>query len=234
MTPNHHQDVPIAERLFIWAGATLFAASLAATTWLYVHRFAAPAVFRSSSAIVDATLLTIFAAHHSLFARPWMKKAVAPLLPARFVRPVYVWVASLLLLGVVGAWQTVGGEVYDVGGAAGWLLVLVQFGGVLLVVRAASAIRPLELAGVRSPRPDEALHAAGPYGLVRHPIYLGWVLMVWATPHLTGDRLTFAAVTTAYLVVAIPWEERDLTEAFGADYLRYAARVRWRLLPFVY
>src|SRR5262249_41028582 len=74
----------------------------------------------------------------------------------------------------------------------------------------------------------------GAYGLVRHPLYLGWILMVFGTPHLTGDRLLFAAVTSAYLLVAIPWEERSLEVAFGDAYRQYKQRVRWRVLPYVY
>lgn len=234
MTPNHHQHVNGSERLFIWAGAALFVLSLGAAGWLYLHRFAARADFRGWSLAVDAALLAIFAVHHSLFARAWTKDLLRSFVPERLIRSTYVWVASLLLLTVVAAWQTVGGEIYDIGGAAGWSLIMIQLSGLLLVVRAARAIRPLELAGVRASSRTDPLHVAGPYRFVRHPLYLGWVLIVWATPHLTGDRLTFAALTTVYLVAAIRWEERDLTATFGAEYTRYAAGVRWRLLPFIY
>ena len=69
---------------------------------------------------------------------------------------------------------------------------------------------------------------------MRHPLYLGWVLIVFGVSHLTGDRLAFAIITTAYLVVAIPWEERLLEDVFGDQYARYKQNVRWRLVPFVY
>ena len=74
----------------------------------------------------------------------------------------------------------------------------------------------------------------GPYRWVRHPLYLGWLLMVFGAAHMTGDRLAFAAITTAYLVVAIPWEERSLRQSFGEAYARYMRDVRWRMIPFIY
>jgi methanethiol S-methyltransferase len=76
--------------------------------------------------------------------------------------------------------------------------------------------------------------AHGAYGLVRHPIYLGWFLMVWPTPLMTGGRLTFAAVSSFYLLIAIPWEERSLLQQYGEAYLRYTRQVRWRVLPGLY
>jgi protein-S-isoprenylcysteine O-methyltransferase Ste14 len=72
------------------------------------------------------------------------------------------------------------------------------------------------------------------YGLVRHPLYLGWTMCVFGAAHMTGDRLGFAIITTAYLVVAVPWEERSLRRSFGEDYDRYVRTVRWRIVPFIY
>jgi protein-S-isoprenylcysteine O-methyltransferase Ste14 len=69
---------------------------------------------------------------------------------------------------------------------------------------------------------------------VRHPLYFGWVLAVLGTAHMTGDRLAFGAITTLYLLLAIPWEERSLTRSFGDDYTRYQRKVRWRIVPFIY
>ena len=70
--------------------------------------------------------------------------------------------------------------------------------------------------------------------MVRHPLYSGWMLATFVTPHLTGDRLAFAALTSIYLVIAMPWEERSLRAAFGEAYARYAAEVAWRVIPFIY
>ena len=96
------------------------------------------------------------------------------------------------------------------------------------------AIDALELAGIRSQSEAAGLQIAGPYRLVRHPLYLGWTLVVFGAAAMTGDRLGFAAITTLYLMLAIPWEERSLRAAFGSDYDRYIRHVRWRMIPFIY
>jgi len=101
-------------------------------------------------------------------------------------------------------------------------------------VWAARAIDPLELAGLRPAPANATPTRRGPYAHVRHPIYLGWILLVCSAPLMTGDRFLFAFLTTTYIAVAIPWEERDLRRAFGDSYERYAQRVRWRLVPGVY
>ena len=72
------------------------------------------------------------------------------------------------------------------------------------------------------------------YGFVRHPVYFAWVLLVCGAPSMTATRATFALVSALYLALAIPWEERSLTETFGARYEEYKRRVRWRMIPFLY
>ncbi len=224
-----------SERAFVWTGGALFVGSLAATIWLYGNRFAmARARGGWWPVVADAALLTGFAAHHSLFARASVKHALARAIPDRLLRPVYVWIASLLLIGVGLAWQTVGGSLYHIEGAAAWMFAAVQLSGFWMIARSVAAIRPLELAGIRGPSAAEELQIRGPYALVRHPLYLGWVLIVFAPAHMTGDRLVFAALTTIYLIVAIPWEERSLEQAFGASYARYRNQVRWRIVPYLY
>src|SRR5262249_3167132 len=105
-----------------------------------------------------------------------------------------------------------------------------------LIALSVRAIDALELAGIRQPADvaGTTLQITGPYGLVRHPLYLGWVLAVFGAARMTGDRLTFAAISTFYLVVAVPWEERSLSRTFGASYEAYKKRVRWRIVPFMY
>jgi protein-S-isoprenylcysteine O-methyltransferase Ste14 len=87
------------------------------------------------------------------------------------------------------------------------------------------------------PPAQETMHAVitdGWYAIVRHPIYFAWLLMVWPVSIMTGTRLVFAGVSTLYLCAAIPFEERDLGRTFGSAYDAYAARVRARLVPFIY
>jgi protein-S-isoprenylcysteine O-methyltransferase Ste14 len=224
------------ERAFVWAGGAMFVGSLSLTAWLYAIRFAdVPASTRWASPVIDGLLLTIFALHHSAFAREPVKERLASLIPRRLLRSVYVWVASLLLVGLDLAWQPVGGIVYDVDTWLRWALVGVQIVGMVLIAQAVRAISALELAGIRIPKvTNEELQTRGVFRLVRHPLYFGWVLIVFGTARMTGDRLTFAVITTLYLVVAMPWEERSLEREFGAAYRRYKEQVRWKILPYVY
>ena len=147
-----------------------------------------------------------------------------------------MWVASLMFLAVCWLWQPLPGAAWTITGPLSWVMFATQIAGILLTERAARFIGVWELAGVRQVSRNQAVEfkVTGPFGLVRHPIYLGWVLIVFAAPAMTYSRLLFAVVSTAYLVAAIPWEEASLVEAFGEKYLAYQRRVRSRLLPGVW
>jgi methanethiol S-methyltransferase len=224
----------IAEGLLVWTGGAVFVASLAATVYVYAVTWsdARPGrLDRPAALAADAVLIALFASHHSLFARDVVKSWLAQYVPPHLLRSVYVWVASLLWLTVIAGWQRVGGLLFQ----TTVLLTLVQLIGVVLIWRSVRAIDPLELAGIRPADVSKGgLQAHGPYRWVRHPLYLGWVLIVFGAARMTGDRLAFAAMTSAYLIVAIPWEERSLERSFGEAYRRYKAEVRWRLVPFLY
>jgi protein-S-isoprenylcysteine O-methyltransferase Ste14 len=182
----------------------------------------------------DTGLYGIFAMHHSLFARELVKSWLARVIPPQLVRSVYVWIASLLFAAMCLAWQRIGGDLYLVSGWPAVALAAVQALGLGFLIWSVRAIDPLELAGIRPQPPAGRLQTAGPYRLVRHPLYLGFVLFVAGPAHMTVDRLSFAIMTLAYLVIAIPWEERALGGTFGDAYLEYTRRVRWRLVPYVY
>jgi len=118
-----------------------------------------------------------------------------------------------------------------------------DFNSVVKKGQIVARLDPLELAGIRTEEEaarrrtasgPSALQITGPYRLVRHPIYLGWILIVFGVSHMTGDRLAFATVSSLYLIVAVPWEERSLRQSFGEDYDRYMRQVRWRVLPYMY
>jgi protein-S-isoprenylcysteine O-methyltransferase Ste14 len=132
------------------------------------------------------------------------------------------------------AWRPIGGELYTATGVLAIALGAVQLLGLWITARGVARIDPLELAGIRSAAQAEGLQVTGPYHWVRHPLYLGWLLMVFGAAHMTGDRLAFATITTGYLIVAIPWEERSLRQSFGDGYDRYMRDVRWRMIPFIY
>ena len=108
----------------------------------------------------------------------------------------------------------------------------------MLTARGSARLDVLDLAGVRAvspaPVPHVPLQTHGVYGFVRHPVYFAWVLMVVGTPHMTMTRLTFAVISTTYLAIAIPFEERGLLDVFGSEYRDYQKRVRWRIIPGVY
>ena len=91
------------------------------------------------------------------------------------------------------------------------------------------------MAGIRSPSAGNppTLQEKGPYRWVRHPLYLGWMLATFGAAHMTADRLAFAAISSVYLLMAMPWEERSLERAFPDHYPRYRQRVRWKLIPYV-
>jgi methanethiol S-methyltransferase len=225
----------MVERIVVWTGGALFVASLAvcASSYLVVFGYETP-WHGWQPPVVDVALLTVFAAHHSLFARDRVKRTMAAMIPQRLLRSCYVWTASTLLVLVCLLWQPVGGELYGARGAQAIAHAGVQLAGVWLIARSVAKIDALDLAGIRPAVDAVGLQIGGPYRLVRHPLYLGWLLTVFGTPRMTGDRLVFAAMTSGYLVVAIPWEERALARSFGDGYARYKSIVRWRLIPFIY
>jgi protein-S-isoprenylcysteine O-methyltransferase Ste14 len=219
--------------VIVWSGGALFVVSLAWCAWWYLFTAGGSRPYSGPAAIAADTLLfALFALHHSLFARDTAKSWLNRV-PADLQRSLYVSIASLLLIVVCAVWQPIGGDLYRAGRLSP-LHVAVQIAGLWVIAKAVSKIDPLELAGIRPARSAEPLQTSGPYRWVRHPLYLGWVLVVFATPHVTGDRLAFAALSTAYLIAAVPWEERSLVGAFGDDYIRYQRDVRWRIIPFIY
>ncbi len=228
-------------RLVAWMGGGLFAFSLSYCAYFYAVPLGRAAPDGTSGplrdAAIDVALFSAFALHHSLFARTGVKRALTRVLPARAERSAYVWVSSLLLLGVCVLWRPLPGVIYGAEGGVKWLLSGVQGLGILLTLRGAAVMDPLELAGIRKAAGDlrgSDLRIVGPFRFVRHPIYLGWMLMVFGAPTMTVNRLVFAAVSSVYLVSAIPWEERSLVETFGDRYREYQRRVRWRVVPGVY
>lgn len=221
---------------FAWIGALLFAGSLASGALVYGIRLGVPAPPSAPlwpAVAINIALFTVFALHHSLLARTGAKAWVTRSVPADLERSVYVWVASALFIAVCWLWQPLPGIAWTFTGPLSWLMWLLVLAGASMTLRAASAIGVWELAGVRVPAPGRPVvfTTTGLFGVVRHPIYLAWILMVFAVHPMTNSRLLFAAISTAYLIVAIPLEEASLVEAFGDKYRAYQQQVRSRLLP---
>lgn len=233
--------------LFAWSGAALFAASLGFFLYSYAVTFGEIAGGGSPwlPIGIDGGLFGLFAIHHSLFARTPLRAWIAARCSPQLERAVYVWAASLMLIVVCAWWQPVPGLAWAVDGPAAWLLRGATVLGLWLTLRSAAMIDVWELAGVRQAggvpgrlperkEPVPEFRAIGPYGWVRHPIYLGWFLIVFSAPTMTMTRLVFAVVSSAYVLAAIPLEEATLRKTTNGAYERYAKLVRWKLLPCVY
>ena len=237
--------------MFAWGGGALFLASLAFFLYTYLVTFSRPAAATPPGAIaLDIGLFTLFALHHSVFARERVRAFVAQAVRPGLERSVYVWVASLLFIAVCALWQPIGGVLWRVDGSARGLLWILQACGGWLTLWSAGIIDIRELAGLphrgaggasgagraggASGAGGMEFKSVGPYGWVRHPIYSGWLLLVFASSPMTGTRLLFATVSSAYLFLAIPLEERSLRATTNGAYERYMQQVRWKLIPGVY
>jgi protein-S-isoprenylcysteine O-methyltransferase Ste14 len=191
--------------------------------------------------LINVGLFSIFALHHSVFARTRVREVVRSIVPSHLERSAYVWVASLMLIAVCYSWRPLPGVVWQVPTPWSWALVAVQLFAVWLTLRSAAVIDGLELAGLRqvlepraqSPEPME-FKTDGPYGWVRHPIYLGWILLVFGVGAMTMTRFVFATISTSYLLLAIPLEERTIRANAGPAYDEYMRRVPRKLVPRVY
>jgi protein-S-isoprenylcysteine O-methyltransferase Ste14 len=228
-----------AEHVFAWSGAALFALSLGYFLFAYGVTFGEIATHSLSWRDVGTNLLLfgVFGLHHSVFARPPVRSRVAALLPAHLERSAYVWVASAMLIAVCAWWRPLPGAAWQVDGPAVWPLRALTAAGIWLIFRSTVIIDVWDLAGIRTARQPGAVgpfRAEGPYARVRHPIYAGWFLIVFSVGTMTTTRLLFAVASCAYLLVAIPVEERTLRATSGGAYDRYAQQVRWKLVPGVY
>lgn len=225
-----------------WAGGVAFVASLLYFLYFYFVLLGRPVASGDwrQATLLNATLFAVFALHHSLMARNSAKQWLAQLVPVETERTLYVWISSILLVLLLLLWRPVPGLVYEVRGGWAWPLYALQLAGIALTIRASARLDVLALAGIRQvhgvrrPRAPAPLQLRGPYTLVRHPVYLGWVMLVFATPVMTGNRLAFAIISTLYIALAVPLEERSLEQAFGESYREYKRRVRWRFLPWIY
>jgi methanethiol S-methyltransferase len=227
---------------FAWGGAALFAVSLGWFVYSYFQRF--PNLVPSSNAagavLWNTALFTLFALHHSAFARDAVRVRVERAFPGR-ERSVYVWVASVVFIGVCSVWHAVPGVVWTADGWAAWVFYGARVAGIVLTLRAAAILDVWELAGTRPARHAPAATGGeatftrrGPYGWVRHPIYSGWFLIVFAVPTMTATQLVFAVVSSVYLLVGMVFEERSLVRAAPFAYEAYRRRVKWKVIPGLY
>ncbi len=182
---------------------------------------------------VDLALLSIFAIQHSGMARPRFKTWLKRFVPESAERSTYVLLSSLALALVYLYWEPIAGVIWSVPvGSARNSIIALYLGGWLLLLYTTFLIDHFDLFGLkqvwrrlankayRAP----AFRTPSLYKLVRHPLYIGWLVIFWAAPTMTVAHLVFALVTTAYILVAIRFEEADLVTAFGDTYVDYRAR----------
>jgi len=193
------------------------------------------------SLAIDVGLLTLFAVQHSVMARKWFKDAWTKIVPSPIERSTYVLFSSLALILLFSLWRPLGGVIWSVEDPTGRIVLRGLFAfGFALVLVSTFLINHFDLFGLRQVwfyllgRPYEPLRfgTPGPYRLVRHPLYVGWLLAFWMTPVMTFAHLLFSLATTAYILLAIQFEERDLVREHGDSYEDYRRSVPM-LLPFV-
>jgi protein-S-isoprenylcysteine O-methyltransferase Ste14 len=223
-----------AARAFVWGAAVLFVSALAYFLFSYVVTFGeiGQGTFEPRAVLIDVALFSVFALHHSVFARRPVRAFVQSRVPAHLERSVYVWVASLMLIAVCAAWRAVPGALWQLQPPWTWAAMVLQLFGVWLTLRAATVIDPLDLAGLRrAPDGPVEFRTSGPYGWVRHPIYVGWMVIVFSVATMTMTRLVFAVVSSVYILTAIPLEERTIRASSGGAYDDYMRQVPWKLIP---
>jgi protein-S-isoprenylcysteine O-methyltransferase Ste14 len=189
--------------------------------------------------MIDALLLAAFAVQHSLMARPAFKRVLTRFIPEAAERSTYVLASNLAMIALFAWWQPIGGTVWNVTGpVARYAITSVFFLGFGLVLMATLLINHFDLFGLRQVwlylvgKPYTQLEFRTPlfYKYVRHPLYIGWLMFFWAAPVMTSAHLLFSIMTTAYIVTAIHWEERDLIAIHGRLYEDYRKNVP-KLIP---
>jgi methanethiol S-methyltransferase len=195
----------------------------------------------SEAIVVDLLLLGIFAIQHSIMARPAFKRWWARIVPVACERSSYVLLSSLILLLLFWQWRPIPIPVWQIDGIATWLPISVYWLGWLIMLASTFMLDHLDLSGLRQALfalrgaevPGQSFKTPLLYKIVRHPIMLGFLLAFWATPEMTAGHLLFAIMTTAYILVGLQFEERDLIAQFGTTYQQYRRRVPM-LLPRIF
>ena len=184
--------------------------------------------------LVNLALLATFAIQHSGMARQGFKRWLTRYIPIEAERSTYVLITSVLLGAMFYCWQPMGGVIWEVSNDAARVAILtIYMAGWALVLVSTYLIDHFDLFGLRQSwdclrgrayQPPQ-FATPGLYKMVRHPLYVGWLVVFWAAPTMTVAHLLFAAMTTAYILIAIQLEERDLVRFHGRSYASYRKQV---------
>jgi len=184
--------------------------------------------------LIDALLLSVFAIQHSVMARQWFKRLWTRMVPQPVERSTYVLVASCALLLLFWQWRPLTAIIWDVRNPTGAILLQGLFWiGWGLVLVSTFLVDHFSLFGVKQvytylkqqPSEPQPFKTPAVYKTVRHPLYLGFIIAFWSTPRMNLGHLFFAIMTTAYIILAIQFEERDLIRSYGDQYRDYRRRV---------
>ncbi|GAB5407232.1 MAG: isoprenylcysteine carboxylmethyltransferase family protein [Aureliella sp.] len=183
-----------------------------------------------TAATINLFVFMVFCIQHSAMARPAFKSWWTKLVPESIERSTYVLFSGVALLAVMLCWQPLGGQIWLVENQPlRCVLHTVYLLGWAILFGSTFALNHFDLFGLRQawlhfrriPYTQLQFSTPGPYRWVRHPLYVGWLTLAWATPSMTAAHLTFALATTAYILVAIRWEEKDLVDIHGDLYKDY-------------
>ena len=203
---------------------------LTVPTTVDAARFAAP---MGVAILVDVGLVFLFGAHHSAAARIGFKDKLTKSVPKSVERATYVLVASLLLAALMWFWHPIDIPVWSVGGTGAMILWGLFALGWFILFTSTWLLNHFELFGLQQAAyhghadgpPAMEMRTPGYYRLVRHPIYLGFFIAMWATPEMSVGHLVMATAMTVYILIGIRYEERDLVAHFGEDYADYQRKV---------
>lgn len=223
----------------VFLATFLYAIGFIGNFWVPTTIDGVPEKSFTAALLTDLALLTLFAVQHSVMARPAFKRWWTRFVPQAAERSTYVLFSSLALIVLFVLWEPMGGIVWNVEPSIGRLLIYGVYAlGVGLVLYSTFLINHFDLFGLRQVTlallgreyTEIPFRMPALYRHVRHPLYVGWFLTFWAAPTMTAAHLVFALATSAYMLLAIRWEERDLIAAHP-EYASYRERVPM-LLPF--
>lgn len=189
--------------------------------------------------LINGFWIVLFGVQHTVMARPGFKEKFTKFVPEPIERSTYVLVSSLILIGLFAYWRPIGGVVWQLDGMAANLMLAIYVLGWLVVFASTFIIDHFDLFGLKQvyqnmvgKTPDEpSFQVSLLYRVVRHPLMVGWIMLFFATPIMTLGHLLFAVGFTAYILVALVYEERDMVALFGDKYKAYQQAVP-KIIPF--